>query len=149
MGGHLDVCKYLFRKEADVNSVVRDGTDRTALHAASRMGFASVVQLLLDKKADPKVVDLTKTHPLHLACKYGHAGAAELLLKHGANPNASDDQGHVAINDAVAKDRFDLVTKLLEYGALVNVRNMAGLEAISFSRTPAMQGLVMKHDINF
>mmetsp|Transcript_77797 Transcript_77797/g.175902 ORF Transcript_77797/g.175902 Transcript_77797/m.175902 type:complete len:673 (-) Transcript_77797:107-2125(-) len=147
--GHLDICKYLFRKEADVNSLVRDGTDRTALHAASRMGFASVVQLLLDKKADARVVDLTKSHPLHLACKYGHAGAAELLLKHKANPNAADDQGHVAINDAVAKDRFDLVTKLLEYGALVNVRNMAGLEAISFSRTPQMQHIVMKNDINF
>jgi len=147
--GHLDICKYLFRKEADVNSVVKDGTDRTALHAACRMGFASVVQLLLEKKADARVEDLTKTTPLHLACKYGHAGAAELLLEKKANPNQSDDQGHVGINDAVAKDRFDLVTKLLEYGALVNVRNMAGLEAISFSRTPQMQHIIMKHDINF
>ena len=127
-----------------------------------------------------------------------------------ANPNSADEQGHVAINDAVAKDRFDLVTKLLEYGALapwrsnahgiyvrkignsrgkqkpnrksfwqvswyfclgglwwcfpfpaafqltaitctlqVNVRNMAGLEAISFSRTPQMQSIIMKHDVNF
>mmetsp|Transcript_16906 Transcript_16906/g.39729 ORF Transcript_16906/g.39729 Transcript_16906/m.39729 type:complete len:671 (-) Transcript_16906:114-2126(-) len=147
--GHLDICKYLFRKEADVNATVRDGTERTAMHAAARMGFASVVQLLLEKRADPRVEDLTKTHPLHLACRYGHAGAAELLLQFKANPNSSDDQGHVAINDAVAKDRFDLVTKLLEHGALVNVRNMAGLEAISFSRTPQMQHLVMKHDINF
>ena len=31
----------------------------------------------------------------------------------------------------------------------VNVRNMAGLEAISFSRTPQMQSIVMKHDVNF
>jgi len=147
--GHLDICKYLFRKEADVNVVVRDGTDRTALHTAARMGFASVVQLLMDKKASPRVEDLTKTTPLHLACKFGHAGAAELLLQGKANPNQSDDQGHVPINDAVAKDRFDLVTKLLEHGALVNVRNMAGLEAISFSRTPQMQHLVMKNDINF
>mmetsp|Transcript_50054 Transcript_50054/g.139053 ORF Transcript_50054/g.139053 Transcript_50054/m.139053 type:complete len:673 (-) Transcript_50054:239-2257(-) len=147
--GHLDICKYLFRKEADVNAVVRDGTDRTALHSAARMGFASVVQLLLEKRADPRVEDLTKTHPLHLACKYGHAGAAEMLLQFKANPNSADDQGHVAINDAVAKDRFDLVAKLLEFGALVNVRNMAGLEAISFSRTPQMQSIIMKNDINF
>merc|ERR1711974_564541 len=35
-----------------------------------------------------------------------------------------------------------LVTRLLEHGALVNVRNMAGLEAISFSRTPQMQALI-------
>jgi ankyrin repeat protein len=148
-GGHLDVCKYLIRKEADVNSVVRDGTDRTALHSAARMGFSSVVLLLLEKEADPKAQDLTKTHPLHLACKFGHAGSAEILLQHKANPNVADDQGHVAINDAVAKDRFDIVTKLLEHGALVNVRNMAGLEAISFSRTPQMQSIIMKNDINF
>jgi len=147
--GHLDVCKYLFRKEADVNTTVRDGTDRTPLHAACQSGFASVVQLLLEKRASPKVEDLTKTTPLHLAAKYGHAGAAELLLNAKANPNQSDEQGHVAINDAVAKDRFDLVAKLLENGALVNVRNMAGLEAISFSRTPQMQHIIMKHDINF
>jgi len=147
--GHLDICKYLFRKEADVGIVVNDGTMRTALHAACQMGFASVVQLLLTKKADPRVEDLTKTTPLHLAVRSGHAGAAELLLKAKANPNQPDEQGHVPINDGVAKDRFDIVTKLLEYGALVNVRNMASLEAISFSRTPTMQGLIMKHDINF
>jgi len=147
--GHLDICKYLFRKEADVSVAVRDGTNRTALHAAAQMGFASVVQLLLDKNADPRIEDLTKTHPLHLAVKFGHAGAMELLLQHKANPNQPDDQGHVPINDAVAKDRFDLVTKLLEWGSLVNVRNMAGLEAISFSRTPQMQGLIMKKDVNF
>lgn len=147
--GHLDICKYLIRKDADVNAVVRDGTDRTPVHTAARMGFASIVQLFLEKKADPRAVDLTKTTPLHLACKFGHAGAAELLLKNKANPNQADDQGHVGINDAVAKDRFDLVTKLLEYGALVNVRNMAGLEAISFSRTPQMQHIIMKNDINF
>lgn len=147
--GHLDICKYLFRKEADVNVVVNDGTQRTALHAACQMGFASVVQLLLDKKADARVQDLTCTTPLHLAVKHGHAGAAELLLKAKANPNQPNDQGHVPINDGVAKDRFDIVSKLLEYGALVNVRNMAGLEAISFSRTPTMQGIIMKNDINF
>lgn len=147
--GHLDICKYLIRKEADVNTLVSDGTGRTALHAASQMGFASVVQLLLEKKADPRVEDLTKTHPLHLAVKFGHAGAAEMLLQHKANPNQPDDQGHVPINDAVAKDRFDLVTKLLEWGSLVNVRNMAALEAISFSRTPQMQHIIMKHDNNF
>jgi len=147
--GHLDLCKYLFRKEADVNSTVRDGTERTALHAACQMGFASVVQLLLEKRANPRAEDLTKTVPLILAVRYGHAGATDLLLKHKANPNQSDDQGQVAINDAVAKDRFDIVTKLLEHGALVNVRNMAGLEAISFSRTPSMQAIIMKHDVNF
>lgn len=147
--GHLDIVKYLFRKEADVNLCVTDGTSRTALHAASQMGFASVVNLLLEKNADARAMDLTKTNPLHLAVKYGHAGAAELLLKAKANPNQSDDQGHVPINDAVAKDRFDLATKLLEFGALVNVRNMAGLEAISFSRTPQMQHIIMKNDINF
>lgn len=147
--GHLDICKYLVRKEADVNTTVRDGTERTALHAASQMGFASIVQLLLERRADYKAVDLTKTTALHLAVRHGHAGAAELLLMQKANPNSADDQGHVAINDAVAKDRFDLVTKLLEFGSLVNVRNMAGLEAISFSRTPSMQSIIMKHDINF
>eukprot|EP00929_Paragymnodinium_shiwhaense_P056095 TRINITY_DN28080_c0_g1_i1.p1 TRINITY_DN28080_c0_g1~~TRINITY_DN28080_c0_g1_i1.p1 ORF type:complete len:674 (+),score=202.51 TRINITY_DN28080_c0_g1_i1:74-2095(+) len=147
--GHLDICKYLLRKEADVNAEVADGTGRTALHAASYMGFASVVRLLLEKRADPKLQDHTKTHPLHLAVKHGHAGAAELLLVAKANANMADDQGHVAINDAVAKDRFDLATKLLEHGALVNVRNMAGLEAISFSRTPQMQAMIMKHDVHF
>lgn len=147
--GHLEVCKYLFRKQADVDIPVADGTQRTALHAAANMGFASVVQLLLEKRAGPRVEDLTKVTPLHLAVRMGHCGAAEVLLKHKANPNQPDDQGQIPINDGVAKDRFDIVSKLLEHGSLVNVRNMAGLEAISFSRTPAMQALIMKHDVNF
>eukprot|EP00927_Polykrikos_kofoidii_P065486 TRINITY_DN61237_c0_g1_i1.p1 TRINITY_DN61237_c0_g1~~TRINITY_DN61237_c0_g1_i1.p1 ORF type:complete len:678 (-),score=103.32 TRINITY_DN61237_c0_g1_i1:118-2151(-) len=147
--GHADVCKYLIRKGADVNLPLCDGTGRTALHAASQMGFVSVVLLLLEKQANPGPLDLTKTTPLHLAVRYGHAGVTELLLKHKANPNQVDDQGSVPINDGVAKDRFDLVTKLLEYGSLVNIRNMSGLEAISYSRTPAMQAIIMKNDVNF
>merc|ERR1711879_179037 len=136
-------------KEADVNATVQDDTGRTALHAASQRGFSSVVKFLLEKRADPRAEDLTRTNPLHLAVRDGHAGACDLLLKAKANANQTDDQRQVPINDAVAKDRFDLVTKLLEYGALVNVRNMAGLEAISFSRTPQMQAIIMKNDINF
>lgn len=147
--GHLDICKYLLRKQADVDIPVGDGTSRTALHAASNMGFSSIVQLLLEKKAGPKTTDISQYTPLHLAVRNGHLGATELLLKHKANPNQSDDQGQVPINDAVAKDRFDLVSKLLEHGSLVNVRNMAGLEAISFSRTPQMQSIIMKRDVNF
>jgi len=147
--GHVDICKYLLRRGADVNIPVSDGTDRIALHAASQMGFVSVVQLLLEQRANPRAQDLTKANPLHLAVRHGHAGATELLLKSKANPNQSDESGHVPINDAVAKDRFDLVTMLLEHGSLVNVRNMAGLEAISFSRTPQMQALIMKNDVNF
>jgi len=147
--GHVDICKYLFRKGASVNSEVQDGTGRVALHAAAQMGYASVVQLLLEQRADPRVADLVKATPLHLAARYGHCGALELLIKAKANPNQADESGHVPINDGVAKDRFDIVTKLLEHGAIVNVRNMAGLEAISFSRTPAMQALIMKNDVNF
>merc|ERR1719335_1925423 len=85
--GHLEVCKYLTRRNADVNSSVGDGTDRTALHASSEMGFASVVQLLLELRAQVRTPDHTKTTALHLAVRSGHSGATDILLRHKANPN--------------------------------------------------------------
>jgi len=51
------------------------------------------LRLLLDKGANPRVEDLTKTQPLHLAVKNGHAGAAELLLKGRGYQWISDFRG--------------------------------------------------------
>ena len=51
------------------------------------------LRLLLDKGANPRVEDLTKTQPLHLAVKNGHAGAAELLLKGRGYQWISDIRG--------------------------------------------------------
>merc|ERR1712205_127016 len=46
--GHIDICKYLIRRNACVHSTVEDSTKRTAMHAAAVGGFTSVVQLLLE-----------------------------------------------------------------------------------------------------
>merc|ERR1719191_946050 len=67
--GHVDVVKYLIRKEADVHQMTGDGTSRTALHAACEKGFTTIVNIMLEKKVDLKVKDINENTPLHLAVR--------------------------------------------------------------------------------
>ena len=46
-----------------------------------------MVQLLLDKGAEPKMVNQIKETPLHPAAYKGHKDVVKLLLDKGANPN--------------------------------------------------------------
>lgn len=58
------MCELLLRYGADVNARTRSG-DATALHRAATAGQHGVVQLLLDRGADPMLVDTDGQTALH------------------------------------------------------------------------------------
>ena len=57
----------------------------TALHEASRNGYADVVQVLLKANCFVDGYNSLGMTPLHIACQQGHVSVVKVLLKHKSN----------------------------------------------------------------
>jgi len=76
--GHAQVVRRLI--DAGARLDYRDGqSGRALLHLAAIYGHRSIVQSLLDNKADIEARDNLDRTPLYYACRYGHLGLADLL----------------------------------------------------------------------
>jgi ankyrin repeat protein len=87
----LQAVKICFEYGNDVNA--RDVNNDTALHGAAHRGANDVVKFLVDKGANPNVVNVLGWTPLVIANGVlypntfnRHLDTAELLLKFGADP---------------------------------------------------------------
>jgi len=81
-GEHPEKVKMLIEYGADVNAAGPKGL--TALHAASKAGFVSVIELLVETSADIDAKTLSKETPLRLAKKSKRIDAQAFLERHGA-----------------------------------------------------------------
>ena len=80
-----------------------------------------MVQLLVDRGADPNKADEDGMSPLHWAALNGQKDVVQLLLDRGADPNRTDGTaGFTPLKAAVAWGHKDVV-QLLEKG--VNHQN--------------------------
>ncbi len=74
---------------ANLNGVPSE-TGLGALHMAVLNQYKSLVELLLESKADPNIASRKNQTPLHFACMQGNYDIVKLLVVHGANVNAPD-----------------------------------------------------------
>ena len=63
------------------------------LMVAADNGHQDVVQLLLDRGAEPNMADQNGVTPLHEAAFQGHNDVVQLLLDRGAEPNMAEQDG--------------------------------------------------------
>jgi len=63
----------------------------TLLHLAAKRGHLSVVEYLVNQKADINAKNETHSTPLHLAAERGHLGVVEYLVNQKADINAKND----------------------------------------------------------
>lgn len=90
--GHLDVCRLLIARDADVNK-----PGWTPLHYAATGGHVAIIRLLLDHHAYIDAASPNGTTPLMMAAMYGTLDALRLLLEAGADPTLKNIQGLNAI----------------------------------------------------
>lgn len=67
---------------ADVNAKDRKGS--TPLIRASEKGYAEVVRLLLNSKADIKTYNISKENALFMACLKGHYDCVRAIIAHSS-----------------------------------------------------------------
>ena len=107
---------------------VRGCDFRTPLLEAAYYGQKDVVQLLLDRGADPNKEDAYGWTPLSETQRCG-PDVVQLLLDRGADPKKTGLCGLTPLHEAVINNQKDVVKMLLNAGAEVDT-------ADAFGRTP-------------
>jgi hypothetical protein len=102
--GHLELCKKLIGRDADVNK-----PGWTPLHYAATGGHVAIVRLLLDNYAYIDAAAPNGSTPLMMASKYGTDETVKMLLEAGADPALKNLQGLTAIEFANQVQRDDIV----------------------------------------
>ncbi|CAK4664213.1 unnamed protein product [Aphanomyces euteiches] len=130
--GNIEGVRRLLAQGANVNWTMGEimGDPLTAVYWASVNGDADVVELLLDKHADPDIETKSGYTALTAAAELGDAKIVKLLAEHHADIDHTDKAGETALMRASSYGHTDVVRLLLAKKAAVDttdklVRNTA------------------------
>ncbi len=102
--GHLELCKRLIARDADVNK-----PGWAPLHYAATGGHLAIMELLLEQHAFIDAESPNGTTPLMMAAHYGTPAAVKLLLEAGADPTMKNQLGLTAMDFAQRGARPDAI----------------------------------------
>ena len=117
---------------AGVDGNCRDEADVPAVHLAIETGSLSILQMLLDKDADPEVkaLDRDSESTLHLAARLAMPDVVELLLCEGVDILDVDEKGRTILFSALkasnAQAGHDITRMLLLKGIDVRKEDQNG-----------------------
>ncbi|KAL1640260.1 hypothetical protein SLS58_007076 [Diplodia intermedia] len=97
-----------------------NSTRKTALHIASRYGWAKAVDALIDHGATLDLLDNYGKTPFLSAAEYGHLECAKILHRSGSNMTLRDIFGSTALHLAAEYGHCDTLEYFLEQGLDVN-----------------------------
>jgi|JI10StandDraft_1071094.scaffolds.fasta_scaffold824477_2 ankyrin repeat protein len=129
--GDLDTIKPLLEETPELlHSFSADGF--TALGLATFFGHFTLVELLLNKGADPNIASNNPFNvaPIHSACAISAYDLVELLIMHGANVNAKQMQSITPLHTAAHNGQTELSKLLIENGAEINAKTDQGHTAL-------------------
>lgn len=113
-----EIIKMVSSGMVDVNCEDGNNGQMTPLYRAAYNGNKKVVQILLDKGAEPNVVDQVGWTPLHEAAFRGYKEVAQLLLERGADPNIAIQAEDTALSFAHNRGFKDTANIIRAYGGL-------------------------------
>ena len=83
--------------KADINARANGILSGTPLHLAASHGHLSVVEYLVNQKADINAINNDDWSPLHYAAINGHLNVVEYLVNQKANIKAKDNNVNFSI----------------------------------------------------
>ena len=104
-GNKDGVSRILSSGMVDANNLTPWGI----LYQGARCGHKDVVQLLLDRGAEPNMADQNGMTPLHYAAFKGHKDVVQLLLERGAEQNMAAQKGFTPLHLAAFGAHKDVV----------------------------------------
>ena len=118
-GGNIsNVRRLLSSGMLNINFINPNGT--TALHQAVFQNHHDIVNLLIERGADPNIGDENVWTPLHWAVERRRMDMVKLLLNRGADPNKMSKKW-TPLHEAVLNGSKSTVQLLLDKGALPNL----------------------------
>jgi len=166
---HLDFIKLLIAKGANVNARVcgveskpdkctGDSTETrtnftmqwlfedgaTPFLRAAQSGDVTLMKLLLEHGADPKIFTAHNVTPLAVAAGIGwvegvtyewspeeNLEAVKMCLALGLDPNVADDEGRTALHGAAHKGRLEVIQLLADHGADLNAHDGGSRDSVN------------------
>ncbi|XP_065111889.2 ankyrin repeat and SOCS box protein 2 isoform X2 [Paramisgurnus dabryanus] len=104
--------------------------DQTALMLAVSRDHLACAEYLLEKGADPDIVNNDRETPLYKACERENPAMVAMLLNYNASVNKSCIQGWTALHEAVCRNNVEICEMLVKAGAKVSKPNMYGITPI-------------------
>ncbi|GAB7357382.1 hypothetical protein MBLNU459_g8322t1 [Dothideomycetes sp. NU459] len=136
--GDAELITELLRKEASVD--LKDSLLNSALETASAQGHKKIVDLLLDKGANPNLrTPFDYGSVLIVAADRGHSDVVKTLLDGGADPNMRGRKISTALEAAVMRGHAEIVRLLLRAGADWKIVGFSGRTALA---TATASGLI-------
>ena len=166
---HLDYIKLLIDKGANVNARICGATSTpesctgdttetrtnftmqwlfedgaTPFLRAAQSGDVTLMKLLLDHGADPKIFTAHNVTPLAVAAGIGwvegvtfewspeeNVEAVKMCLDLGIDPNVADDEGRTALHGAAHKGRTAVIQLLVDHGANLLAQDMGSRDSVN------------------
>ena len=107
--GNAEVAKFLMDNVKDINYKSQEGT---ALAGLAVKYNKDLVEYILNKNANPNIVDATGSTPLFWAVKFGNKELTELLLRHKADKSIKDSQGMTPFEYALQTNNTEIINLL-------------------------------------
>jgi ankyrin repeat protein len=128
---HIDIVKKLLEKQVDVNIPVNSG--RTCLHVSTHN--IEIMKLLIGAGADINAKDIHGNTVLHNAVDDDHMKALTYLIEtNRLAVNIQNIKGETALHIASQKGHINALRTLLNYEALVNIKDKEGFTPLDYAK---------------